>query len=67
VRAEDFTEVDEVQELLGRLRRAYAGKRFSDVVDDRGNQYAELVIEPPGLLGTSEQTTTGASRTSSGR
>jgi hypothetical protein len=28
---------------------------------------AELVIEPPGLLGSSEQTTTGASRTSLGR
>jgi hypothetical protein len=28
---------------------------------------AELVIEPPGLLGSSEQITTGASCTSSGR
>jgi hypothetical protein len=28
---------------------------------------AELVIEPPGLLGSSEQITTGASRMSSGR
>jgi len=51
VRTEDFTEVDEVQELLGRLRRTCEGKQFSDVIDDQGNQYVDLVMEGGGVLG----------------
>lgn len=51
MRAEDFTEANEVQELLGPLRSACAGKQFSDVIDDRGNQYVGLVMEGGGVLG----------------
>jgi NTE family protein len=51
VRTEDFTQANEVREVLGRLRRTCEGKRFSDVVDDRGNQYADLVMEGGGVLG----------------
>jgi hypothetical protein len=98
VHTEDFTQANEVQQLLRRSSSTCEGKQFSDVVDDQGNQYvdlvmegggvpgvalvgytyvleergirflrvrgitpaaitsAELVIEPPGLLGSSEQT-----------
>ena len=51
MRTEDFTQANEVREVLGRLRRTCEGKRFSDVVDDRGNQYADLVMEGGGVLG----------------
>ncbi len=48
---EDFTQANEVQQLLGRLRSTCEGKQFSDVIDDRGNQYADLVMEGGGVLG----------------
>lgn len=51
VRVEDFTEAGEVQELLGRLRRTCEAKQFSDVIDDQGNQYVDLVMEGGGVLG----------------
>jgi NTE family protein len=51
MRAEDFTEANEVQQLLGRLRDTCAGKQFSDVLDDQGNQYVDLVMEGGGVLG----------------
>jgi NTE family protein len=49
--AEDFTQANEVQELLAELKRAYEGKPFSDVIDDQGNQYVDLVMEGGGVLG----------------
>jgi NTE family protein len=49
--AEDFTEANEVQELLAELKRACEGKSFSDVIDDQGNQYVDLVMEGGGVLG----------------
>jgi NTE family protein len=51
VRTEDFTQANEVQELLGRLKRSCEGKQFSDVIDDRDNQYIDLVMEGGGVLG----------------
>jgi len=51
VRTEDFTQSNEVQELLGRLRSTCEGKQFSDIIDDRGNQYVDLVMEGGGVLG----------------
>lgn len=48
---EDFTQADEVQELLGRLRSTSEGKQFSDVIDDQGHQYVDLVMEGGGVLG----------------
>jgi NTE family protein len=51
MRAEDFTQDDEVQALLPELKRACEGKPFSDVIDDQGNQYVDLVMEGGGVLG----------------
>jgi NTE family protein len=51
VHAEDFTQATEVQQLLGRLRSTCEGKHFSDVIDDQGNQYVDLVMEGGGVLG----------------
>jgi NTE family protein len=51
VRTEDFTQADEVQEILGRLRSTIEGNQFSDVIDDQGNQYVDLVMEGGGVLG----------------
>ena len=51
MRAEDFTQANEVQELLRHLKTACEGKQFSDVIDDQGNQYVDLVMEGGGVLG----------------
>src|SRR5215210_5120970 len=51
VPTEHFTQANEVQELLGRLRSTCEGKQFSDIIDDRGNQYVDLVMEGGGVLG----------------
>ena len=51
MRAEDFTHANEVQELLRHLKTACEGKQFSDVIDDQGNQYVDLVMEGGGVLG----------------
>jgi NTE family protein len=51
VHAEDFTQANEVQQLLGRLRSTCEGKQFSDVIDDQGSQYVDLVMEGGGVLG----------------
>jgi hypothetical protein len=50
VRTDYFTQANEVQELLERLRRTCEGKQFSDVIDDRGNQNVDLVMEGGGVL-----------------
>jgi NTE family protein len=51
MQAEDFTQNDEVRELLVRLRSTCEGKHFSDVIDSQGNQYVDLVMEGGGVLG----------------
>jgi NTE family protein len=51
VHTEDFTQANEVQQLLERLRSTCEGKQFSDVIDDQGNQYVDLVMEGGGVLG----------------
>jgi NTE family protein len=51
VHTDDFTQATEVQQLLGRLRSTCEGKHFSDVIDDQGNQYVDLVMEGGGVLG----------------
>jgi NTE family protein len=51
VHIEDFTHANDVQELLGHLKRMCEGKQFSDVIDDQGNQYVDLVMEGGGVLG----------------
>ena len=40
-----------VQAELAELRERVKGKTFSDVVDDDGNQYVDLVMEGGGMLG----------------
>src|SRR5215211_772017 len=49
LRAEDFTQADEVRNLLRELKEAHEDKPFSDVVDDEGNQYVDLVMEGGGV------------------
>jgi NTE family protein len=51
LRAEDFTQADEVRDLLRELKEGHGDKPFSDVVDDEGNQYVDLVMEGGGVLG----------------
>ncbi|WP_257457693.1 patatin-like phospholipase family protein [Archangium lipolyticum] len=40
-----------VEERLQKLREECEGKRFSDVVDEEGHQYVDLVMEGGGTLG----------------
>ncbi|MFD2999340.1 patatin-like phospholipase family protein [Pontibacter toksunensis] len=40
-----------VQSELAELRARIKGKIFSDVVDDEGHQYVDLVMEGGGMLG----------------
>jgi len=47
----DFTQVPEVRDLVSQLKGACADKPFSDVVDDEGRQYVDLVMEGGGVLG----------------
>src|SRR5215210_3467883 len=51
LRAEDFTQADEVRDLLRELKEEHEDKPFSDIVDDEGNQYVDLVMEGGGVLG----------------
>src|SRR5215210_6412017 len=51
LRAEHFTQADEVRDLLRELKEEHEDKPFSDVVDDEGNQYVDLVMEGGGVLG----------------
>lgn len=41
----------ETQALLAAVRRDCAGRRYSDIVDDAGHQYVDLVMEGGGMLG----------------
>lgn len=47
----DFTGQAAVVGRLKKLRKNCAGKGFSDLVDDAGNQYVDLVMEGGGVLG----------------
>lgn len=47
---EDFTNQPEFQEMLGKAQELKS-KIFSDVIDDEGNQYVDLVQEGGGVLG----------------
>ena len=49
--ARDFTQTDEMRGLLNDLREVRKDKTFSDVIDDEGNEYVDLVMEGGGVLG----------------
>ena len=48
---EEFTGQEPVVDRLKRLKKSCAGKIFSDLLDDEGNQYVDLVMEGGGVLG----------------
>ena len=50
VQTTSFTEDARVQKLLARLKKR-KGKKFSDIIDDDGHQYVDLVMEGGGVLG----------------
>ncbi len=45
-----FTEGDDIKTLLDDLRSKCDGKMYSDVIDDVGHQYIDLVMEGGGML-----------------
>ena len=47
----DFTRDDRVQELIDELKANWNGKEVSDIIDDAGHQYVDLVMEGGGVLG----------------
>lgn len=48
----DFLENDDIKDLLKIANKiAESGKRFSDIEDEQGNQYVDLVQEGGGVLG----------------
>ena len=47
----DFTGDPGIQKLQDELLESCAGKQFSDLVDDYGQQYIDLVMEGGGVLG----------------
>lgn len=49
--ARDFTHEPRVQQLIDRLERVGSERVSSDVVDDAGHQYVDLVMEGGGVLG----------------
>ncbi len=52
MKIEQFTEHPEVFHLISDLKKeGLSGKHFSDVIDEEGNQYVELVMEGGGVLG----------------
>lgn len=48
---EQFTKNHEVVSLLEDLQKDIKGKVFSDVTDEKGNQYVDLVLEGGGVRG----------------
>src|SRR4051812_14745125 len=48
---EDFLKKTEVDKIIGELRKEFNGKIISDVYDDKGHQYVDLVQEGGGVLG----------------
>jgi NTE family protein len=51
LQASDFTQADEVRDLINDLKETSEDKPFSDVVDNEGYQYVDLVTERGGVLG----------------
>jgi NTE family protein len=51
LRASDFTRSEQVRNLISELQEDCKDKPFSDVVDDEGHQYVDLVMEGGGVLG----------------
>lgn len=51
MRVEDFTGREAVRTAVAATRDAVHGKPFSDIVDEEGNQYVDLVMEGGGVLG----------------
>jgi NTE family protein len=49
--ASDFTQADLVSDLISELKETCGGREFSDVVDDEGHEYVDLVMEGGGVLG----------------
>jgi hypothetical protein len=45
LKASDFTQADEVRDLISELKETCEDKEFSDVVDDEDNQYVDLVMK----------------------
>lgn len=46
-----FAEDSELKQLLAQLKHDCRDKRFSDIIDDNGLQYIDLVMEGGGMLG----------------
>jgi NTE family protein len=51
MKTENFTNDPEIQQLLNSLKPEIKDKQFSDIFDDNGNQYVDLVQEGGGILG----------------
>ena len=51
MKASDFTQADEVRDLINDLKETSEDKPFSDVVDNEGYQYVDLVTERGGVFG----------------
>ncbi|NMO19230.1 alpha/beta hydrolase [Pyxidicoccus fallax] len=51
IQARDLLGYAPVRQEIEGLREAVKGKHFSDLVDDQGNQYVDLVMEGGGMLG----------------
>jgi NTE family protein len=49
--ASDFTSNKEIKNIIIKLKNDIPGKTFSDVIDDEGHQYVDLVQEGGGVLG----------------
>jgi NTE family protein len=49
--ASEFTQADQVRDLISELKETCGDTEFSDVVDEEGNQYVDLVMEGGGVLG----------------
>ncbi len=48
---EYFTQNEEIQKIISNLKNDISEKSFSDVIDEKGNQYVDLVQEGGGVLG----------------
>jgi NTE family protein len=51
LKASDFTQSHQVRDLVSELQEARKDEPFSDVVDDEGHEYVDLVMEGGGVLG----------------
>lgn len=49
--SDKFRNNEEMLNILGRVKKECEKKEFSDIIDDEGNQYVNLVMEGGGVLG----------------